>query len=136
MVRDSKEAIHRPHTPKTVVQIHFPRPRLKEIEVGKKVFFFGVVCIVILALVTGNVGANTKNNCASEVLGDVNWDKVVDLRDLSLMSAAWGKSYGQPGYWKSIDLDCSGKIGEGDMIILRAGWQLQDLVSGVITMEK
>jgi len=56
---------------------------------------------------------------ASRVQGDVNGDNAVNCADLSLATAAIGKSTGQPGFLPAADIDGNGVIDQVDIKLTR-----------------
>ena len=74
------------------------------------------------------------NQVQMEVLleGDANNDNRVDLRDVSMLARAYGKSRGETGYDARADLDQNGTVGAGDVELLRANLRRRgDLLVGV-----
>jgi hypothetical protein len=55
----------------------------------------------------------------SRVQGDVNGDNAVNCADLSLATAAIGKSTGQPGFLPAADIDGNGVIDQVDIKLTR-----------------
>lgn len=56
------------------------------------------------------------------VLGDINNNNVINVLDLSLLSAAFGKSVGMPGYNFLADLNCDGVINIFDVSIFSSAF--------------
>jgi len=54
--------------------------------------------------------------------GDINGDSEVNLDDLILLGAAWGKSTGETGYNAAADINSNGVIDIDDLILLGANW--------------
>ena len=55
-------------------------------------------------------------------VGDVNADNHVDVNDLLVMAATWGKSTGQAGYNAACDLNADGSVDVVDLLILADNW--------------
>ncbi len=53
---------------------------------------------------------------------DITGDSKVDLDDLILLGAAWGKSTGETGYSAAADINSNGVIDIDDLILLGASW--------------
>ena len=53
---------------------------------------------------------------------DITGDSKVDLKDLILLGAAWGKSPGEPSYNAAADINGDSKIDLKDLILLGANW--------------
>jgi endo-alpha-N-acetylgalactosaminidase len=59
---------------------------------------------------------------AGGIDGDVNGDGRVDLIDLAIVLASYGKCRGEPGYDGRADLDGDNCIGLGDLAIVLANF--------------
>ena len=69
-----------------------------------------------------NAGSDTVTVGAAGLIGDINGDSEVDLNDLILLGAAWGKSTGETGYSAAADINSDGVIDINDLILLGANW--------------
>ncbi len=78
-----------------------------------------------LAVLKQNVvlsgGVNTMS-AGPVIMGDVNNNNVINVLDLSVFSASFGKTAGSPGYNFLADLNCDGVINIFDVSILGAGF--------------
>lgn len=87
------------------------------------VFVFLVLVLLIFAATVS--ASERRNNCAHNIIGDVNADGAVSLADVSLMASSWGKHIGQDGFVKGADLNCDWRVGDEDLWILEVGWKLE-----------
>jgi hypothetical protein len=86
-----------------------------------------IVAVLILAAVVGVAtarGVSFRNNCAHNVIGDVNDDGVTNIRDFSLLSTSYGKHVGDPGFLQAADLTCDGIVNDYDFQVLKVGYGL------------
>ncbi|NEN24789.1 hypothetical protein G3O08_14890 [Cryomorpha ignava] len=78
-----------------------------------------------LAVLTEDVSFSAGNNFISigpVILGDINNNNVINVLDLSIFSASFGKTAGSPGFNFLADLNCDGVINIFDVSILGAGF--------------
>lgn len=70
--------------------------------------------------VTDNDGLNhsAKNNLTIRILGDLNGDGIVNVRDVAMVARVFGTSKGEPDYNPSADLDQNGTISISDVAIV------------------
>lgn len=54
--------------------------------------------------------------------GDINGDGYVNVGDLQILVASWGRTLGEPGYDSRADLDGNHTINVGDLQVLVANW--------------
>ncbi|HEY65452.1 MAG TPA: hypothetical protein G4O02_12875, partial [Caldilineae bacterium] len=66
-----------------------------------------------------NVGANTVD-METLLEGDAYNDNRVDVRDVSMLATAYGKSQGQPGFDPRADFNEDGAVDQADLALLRA----------------
>lgn len=59
---------------------------------------------------------------AASLAGDINGDKYVNVGDLQLLVATWGKAYGDPGFNPEADFNCDQEINVSDLLILVIHW--------------
>ena len=56
------------------------------------------------------------------IAGDINGDSHVDVEDLQIMAASWGKSRGQGGFNASCDLNSNRSVNVVDLLMLADNW--------------
>ena len=80
----------------------------------------GTVTVDANSLVTVPQATVTKSKTrlTIKIVGDINGDGHVDLLDLLVLAATWGKSTGQAGYDARCDIDNDGSINVVDLLIL------------------
>jgi hypothetical protein len=69
--------------------------------------------------------------------GDINMDGKVDISDLALLGANWGKTVAAGGYgWTMGDLNGDGVVNIGDLAILGADWgQVSSWATGSVNTQ-
>ena len=56
------------------------------------------------------------------VVGDVDGDGHVDVRDLLVLAGTWAKAAGDPGFDPACDLNNDGSVNVIDLLILADNW--------------